>query len=89
MSINKAIIIGNLGQDPDMKYTASGTPIANISVATTEKWKDKDGNRQEKTEWHRVVFFKRQAEVVGEYLRKGSQVYIEGKIQTRKWQAAG
>ena len=85
--VNKVILVGNLGKDPDMKYTASGTAIANITVATTESWNDKQtGEKQEKTEWHRVVFFRRLAEVVGEYLRKGSQVYIEGKLQTRKWQ---
>ncbi len=85
--VNKVILVGNLGADPDMKYTASGTAIANISVATTESWKDKQtGEKQEKTEWHRVVFFRRLAEIAGEYLHKGSQVYIEGKLQTRKWQ---
>ena len=84
--INKVIIVGNLGADPDVKYTASGSAIANISVATTESWKDKQsGEKQEKTEWHRVVFFNRLAEIVGEYLAKGSQVYVEGKLQTRKW----
>jgi single-strand DNA-binding protein len=85
--INKVILVGNLGKDPDMKYTASGAAIANITVATSESWNDKQtGEKQEKTEWHRVVFFRRLAEIAGEYLRKGSQVYIEGKLQTRKWQ---
>lgn len=85
--INKAIIIGNLGKDPEIRYTASGAAIANITVATTESWKDKQsGEKQEKTEWHRIVFFGRLAEIVGEYLRKGSQVYVEGRLQTRKWQ---
>ncbi len=85
--VNKVILVGNLGKDPDMKYTASGAAIANITVATSESWSDKQtGEKQEKTEWHRVVFFRRLAEIVGEYLRKGSQVYIEGKLQTRKWQ---
>lgn len=85
--INKVILVGNLGRDPEMKYTASGAAIANITVATSESWNDKQtGEKVEKTEWHRVVFFRRLAEVVGEYLRKGSQVYIEGKLQTRKWQ---
>ena len=85
--VNKVILVGNLGRDPEMKYTASGAAIANITVATTESWTDKQTNEKvEKTEWHRVVFFRRLAEVVGEYLRKGSQVYIEGKLQTRKWQ---
>jgi len=85
--VNKVILVGNLGKDPDMKYTASGAAIANITVATSESWNDKQtGEKQERTEWHRVVFFRRLAEIVGEYLRKGSQVYIEGKLQTRKWQ---
>jgi single-strand DNA-binding protein len=85
--INKVILIGNLGVDPEVKYTPSGTAVTNISVATTESWKDKQsGERQEKTEWHRVVMFTRLAEIAGEYLRKGSQVYIEGRLQTRKWQ---
>jgi single-strand DNA-binding protein len=85
--INKVILIGNCGQDPDTKYTASGAAITNLSVATSESWKDKQtGQMQDRTEWHRVVFFNRLAEVAGEYLRKGSKVYIEGKLQTRKWQ---
>ena len=85
--INKAIIVGNLGRDPEVRYTANGNAIANITVATTESWKDKQsGERQEKTEWHRVVFFGRLAEVAGEYLKKGAQVYIEGSIRTQKWQ---
>lgn len=85
--VNKVILIGNLGQDPEVKYLPSGTAVANISVATTESWKDKEsGEKQERTEWHRVVLFARMAEIAGEYLRKGSQVYIEGKLQTRKWQ---
>ena len=85
--VNKVILVGNLGNEPDMKYTASGAAIANISIATTDSWKDKQsGERQEKTEWHRVVFFNRLAEVAGEYLHKGSQVYVEGRLQTRKWQ---
>jgi single-strand DNA-binding protein len=85
--VNKVILIGNLGNDPDIRYTASGAAVANISIATAESWKDKNtGEKQERTEWHRVVFFGRLAEIVGEYLRKGSQVYIEGRLQTRKWQ---
>ena len=85
--INKAIIVGNLGRDPEVRYTANGNAIANIAVATTESWKDKQsGERQEKTEWHRVVFFGRLAEIAGEYLKKGAQVYIEGRLQTRKWE---
>jgi single-strand DNA-binding protein len=85
--INKVILVGNLGADPVMKYTEGGTAIANINVATSESWTDKQsGEKKEKTEWHRIVFFRRLAEIAGEYLRKGSQVYIEGKLQTRKWQ---
>jgi len=85
--VNKVILVGNLGRDPEMKYTASGAAIANITIATSESWNDKQtGEKVEKTEWHRVVAFQRLAEIMGEYLRKGSQVYIEGKLQTRKWQ---
>ena len=85
--VNKVILVGNLGKDPEMKYTASGAAIANITVATSDSWNDKQtGEKVEKTEWHRVVAFQRLAEIMGEYLRKGSQVYIEGKLQTRKWQ---
>jgi single-strand DNA-binding protein len=84
-SVNKVILIGNLGRDPEVRYLPSGDAVANLSVATTEKWKDKSGEQQEQTEWHRVAFFGRQAEICGEYLRKGSQVYIEGRLQTRKW----
>ena len=85
--VNKVILVGNLGADPETKYTAGGTAITNISIATSESWKDKQtGENQERTEWHRVVFFNRLAEVAGEYLRKGSQVYVEGKLRTRKWQ---
>ena len=87
--LNKVQLIGNLGQDPEIKHTASGNAVANISVATSEHWKDKQtSERMEKTEWHRVVAFNRLAEIMGEYLAKGSKVYIEGKIQTRKWQDA-
>ena len=85
--VNKAILIGNLGQDPEVKYMPNGKAVANITVATSESWKDKNtGEQVDKTEWHRVVFFQRLAEIVGEYLKKGSKVYIEGKLQTRKWQ---
>jgi single-strand DNA-binding protein len=85
--VNKVIIVGNLGSDPDTKYMPSGSALTNLSVATTESWKDKQsGEKVEKTEWHRVVMFDRLAEIAGEYLRKGSQVYIEGQLQTRKWQ---
>ena len=85
--VNKAIIVGNLGRDPEVRYTADGRAVANVTIATSESWKDKQsGERQEKTEWHRVVFFGRLAEIAGEYLKKGAQVYIEGRLQTRKWE---
>ncbi|MBT7952190.1 MAG: single-stranded DNA-binding protein [Gammaproteobacteria bacterium] len=85
--VNKVILVGNLGNDPDIRYTAGGAAVANISLATTDSWKDKEsGEQQDRTEWHRIVFFGRLAEIVGEYLRKGSQVYVEGRLQTRKWQ---
>ncbi|MBE9538508.1 MAG: single-stranded DNA-binding protein [Proteobacteria bacterium] len=85
--INKVILIGNLGQDPEVKYMPSGGAVCNITIATSESWKDKNtGDKQERTEWHRVVFYRRLAEIAGEYLKKGSKVYIEGKLQTRKWQ---
>ncbi|WP_261840983.1 single-stranded DNA-binding protein [Aliamphritea ceti] len=84
--INKVILIGNLGNDPDTKYLPSGNAVTNITIATSESWKDKQtGQMQERTEWHRVVFFNRLAEIAGEYLRKGSKVYIEGSLRTRKW----
>ena len=86
--INKVILIGNVGRDPEVKYMPSGGAVTNISVATSETWKDKNtGQPQERTEWHRVVFFNRLGEIAGEYLRKGSKVYIEGSLRTRKWQA--
>lgn len=86
--VNKVIILGRLGQDPETKYLPSGQAVTNISVATSEKWKDKQtGQQQEKTEWHKISFFGRLAEIAGEYLKKGSQVYVEGSLQTRKWQA--
>ncbi len=86
-SVNKVILLGNLGQDPEVKYMPSGGAVTNISIATTESWTDKNsGQKQERTEWHRVVFFNRLAEIVGEYLRKGSAVYVEGNLRTRKWQ---
>jgi single-strand DNA-binding protein len=85
--VNKVILVGNLGQDPEIKYMPSGQAVCNITIATSESWNDKtSGEKVEKTEWHRVVFFRRLAEIAGEYLRKGSQVYIEGRLQTRKWQ---
>ncbi|RZO22354.1 MAG: single-stranded DNA-binding protein [Candidatus Thioglobus sp.] len=85
--VNKAIVVGNLGNDPEIRYAANGSAIASISVATSERWKDKNsGEQQERTEWHRIKLFGRQAELAGEYLKKGSQVYIEGRIQTSKYQ---
>ena len=85
--VNKVILLGNLGADPETRYTASGSAVTNIRLATTDSWRDKQsGEQQERTEWHRVVFFSRLAEIAAEYLRKGSQCYIEGRIQTRKWQ---
>ena len=84
-SVNKVILIGNLGRDPETRYTTGGDAIANLNIATTEQWKDKSGEKQEKTEWHRVVLFGRQAEIAGEYLKKGRSVYIEGRLQTRKY----
>ena len=85
--VNKVILVGNLGKDPEVRYSASGAAVANITLATTDSWKDKQsGEQQERTEWHRVVFFKRLGEVVGEYLKKGSQIYVEGSLKTSKWQ---
>jgi single-strand DNA-binding protein len=86
--INKVIIVGNIGQDPEVKYMPSGGAVTNVSIATSETWKDKNtGQPQERTEWHRVVFFNRLGEIAGEYLKKGSKVYVEGSLRTRKWQA--
>tara|TARA_Y100001970_G_scaffold3697_1_gene4242 strand:+ start:263 stop:703 length:441 start_codon:yes stop_codon:yes gene_type:complete len=88
--INKVILVGNLGQDPEVKYTAGGAAVTTLSLATSESWKDKDtGSDQERTEWHRVVLWRRLAEIAGEYLKKGSKVYIEGQLQTRKWEQDG
>ena len=85
--VNKVILIGNLGQDPEVRYMPNGGAVCNITVATSETWKDKNtGENQERTEWHRVVMFRRLAEIAGEYLKKGSKVYLEGRLQTRKWQ---
>ena len=84
-SVNKVILLGNLGRDPETRYTTGGDAVTNLRIATTEQWKDKSGEKQEKTEWHSVVLFGRQAEVAGEYLKKGRSVYIEGRLQTRKW----
>ena len=85
-SVNKVILIGNLGRDPETRYLPSGDAVTNISIATSEKWKDKGGEQQEHTEWHRIAFFGKLAEIAGEYLKKGSPVYVEGRIRTRKWQ---
>jgi single-strand DNA-binding protein len=85
--VNKVILVGNLGGDPEVRYMPSGNAVTNVTLATSESWKDKNtGQMQERTEWHRVVFFNKLAEIVGEYLRKGSQVYVEGALRTRKWQ---
>ncbi len=85
--INKVILIGNLGKDPEVRYMANGGAVCNVTLATTESWKDKQsGEQKDKTEWHNIVFYRRLAEIAGEYLRKGSQIYVEGKLQTRKWQ---
>jgi single-strand DNA-binding protein len=85
--VNKVILVGNLGKDPEVRYMPSGGAVANVTLATSEQWKDKDtGQKQERTEWHNVVFFNKLAEIAGEYLRKGSQVYVEGSLRTRKWQ---
>ncbi|RPI47990.1 MAG: single-stranded DNA-binding protein [Betaproteobacteria bacterium] len=85
-SVNKVILIGNLGRDPETRYMPNGEAVTNITLATTESWKDRStGDRQEKTEWHRVTFYRRLAEIAGEYLKKGSQVYVEGRLETRKW----
>lgn len=84
--VNKVILIGNIGSDPEVKYTASGVPVANFSLATSESWADKaSGQRQERTEWHRLVLWRKLAEIAGQYLKKGSKIYVEGKLQTRSW----
>lgn len=85
-SVNKVILIGNLGKDPDFRVTPGGQPVASFSIATTEKWNDKSGNKQERTEWHNIVLWSRLAEIANQYLRKGSPVYIEGRLQTRSWE---
>lgn len=87
--INKVILVGNLGSDPQMRYTPNGTAVANLSLATNEQWTDKDGNRQEQTEWHRIVAWARLAEICGEYLTRGRQIYVEGKLRTRAWEQDG
>lgn len=88
-SLNKAMIIGNLGRDPEVRYLPSGQAVANFTVATNERWQDKDGNWQDRTEWHRIVLFGKQAEVAGQYLSKGRKVFIEGRLQTREWEQDG
>lgn len=88
-TVNKAIIIGNLGKDPITRYMPNGDAVTNITVATSESWKDKNGEKQEKTEWHRITFYRKLAEIAGEYLKKGSKVYIEGRIQTSKYTKDG
>lgn len=85
MSVNKAILIGRLGQDPDTRYMPDGTAVTTVSLATTEKWKDKNGEKQERTEWHRVKFYRKLAEIAGEYLKKGHLLYVEGRLHTQKW----
>jgi single-strand DNA-binding protein len=89
MSVNKVILIGRLGKDPETRYMPNGEAVTNATLATSENWKDKSGEKQEKTEWHNLVFYRRLAEIAGEYLKKGSQVYVEGKLQTRKWEKDG
>ena len=85
--VNKVILVGNLGKDPEVRYMANGGAVCNLTLATTESWKDKQtGEQKDKTEWHNIVFYRRLAEIAGEYLKKGSQIYVEGKLQTRKWQ---
>jgi single-strand DNA-binding protein len=86
MSLNKALLIGRLGSDPEVRYTQGGMPVANFNVATNEVWNDKSGAKQERTEWHKIVVFNKQAEIVGKYLKKGREVFIEGRIQTKDWQ---
>jgi single-strand DNA-binding protein len=86
MSVNKVILVGRLGKDPDAKKMSNGEAVINVTLATSENWKDKSGQKQEKTEWHNLVFYRRLAEIAGQYLFKGSQIYVEGKLQTRKWQ---
>ena len=86
MSVNKVILVGRLGKDPETRYMPNGEAVTNCTLATSENWKDKAGEKQEKTEWHNLTFYRRLAEIAGEYLKKGSQVYIEGRIRTRKWQ---
>src|SRR5512135_398600 len=86
MSVNKVILVGRLGKDPETRYMTNGEAVTNVSLATSENYKDKSGEKQERTEWHNLVFYRRLAEIAGEYLKKGAQIYVEGRIQTRKWQ---
>jgi single-strand DNA-binding protein len=86
MSVNKVILVGRLGKDPETRYMTNGEAVTNATLATSETWKDKSGEKQERTEWHNLVFYRRLAEIAGEYLKKGAQIYVEGKLQTRKWQ---
>lgn len=88
-SVNKVILVGNLGRDPEVRYMPNGEAVANFSIATTENWKDKSGTKQEKTEWHNIVMYRKLAEIAGEYLKKGRPVYVEGRLQTRKWEKDG
>ena len=88
-SVNKVILMGNLGRDPEVRYMPNGEAVANFSIATTENWKDKSGVKQEKTEWHNIVMYRKLAEIAGEYLKKGRPVYVEGRLQTRKWEKDG
>ncbi len=88
-SVNKVILVGNLGRDPEVRYMPNGEAVANFSIATTDSWKDKSGQKQEKTEWHNIVMYRRLAEIAGEYLKKGRPVYVEGRLQTRKWEKDG
>lgn len=85
-SVNKVILVGNLGRDPEVRYMPNGEAVCNFSIATTDNWKDKNGQRQERTEWHNIVMYRKLAEIAGEYLKKGRPVYLEGRLQTRKWQ---
>ena len=87
--VNKVILIGNLGSDPEVRYTPSGAAVANVNLATNESWNDREGQRQERTEWHRLVFWSKLAEIVGQYLKKGSKVYVEGRLQTDTWEKEG
>lgn len=88
-SVNKVILVGNLGKDPEVRYMPNGEAVANFSIATTDSWKDKEGQKQERTEWHNIVMYRRLAEIAGEYLKKGRPVYVEGRLQTRQWEKDG